>query len=124
MRDAERKSTKQARTLRRKLTRAETILWQHLRRRALNDLRFRRQFPIGPYIADFACADIKLIVEVDGETHNTDAEMRHDQKRTAYIEERGWSVMRCWNNDIYTNLDGTLSAIADTARNLQMSRHA
>lgn len=97
-----------ARSLRKRLTRAETILWSRLRRGQMMGLRIRRQYPIGPYIADFACRPLKLVIEVDGATH-TDA--AYDARRTAYLEQEGWSVMRVFNVDIYENLDGVLDAI-------------
>ena len=77
-----------ATTLRRSVTDSERHLWQRLRRRQLNGLRFRRQVPIGPYIADFACLEILLIVEVDGGQH---ADSAHDRTRDAYLIEQGIS---------------------------------
>jgi very-short-patch-repair endonuclease len=93
------------------MTRAETILWTRLRRRQLNGWHFRRQHPIGPYTADFACPARKLVVEVDGATHSTEAEQRHDRRRAIYLEEAGWTVMRFWNSDVYENEDGVVLMI-------------
>jgi very-short-patch-repair endonuclease len=109
---ADSKTRRRAQSLRRTLTRAETILWTRLRRRALG-LQFRRQFPIGPYIADFACASARLIVEVDGETHSTPAEQAHDERRRRFIEGEGWDVLRVWNSDVYENEEGVVAAIMD-----------
>ncbi len=111
MRDPERKSIPRAKTLRRALTRAETILWSRLRPRIFPALRFRRQHPIGPYIADFACPAAKLVVEVDGETHSTQEEQQHDARRTAYMQARGWRVLRVTNENVTKHIDDLLEAI-------------
>ncbi|MEQ3650963.1 endonuclease domain-containing protein [Hyphomonas sp.] len=111
MRDDEKPTVKHARRLRRTMTRAEVILWQHIRKRQLADYRFRRQVPIGPYIADFACAELRLVVEVDGDTHSEPDEIAHDARRTAFLGEKGWQVHRVWNNDIYENLEGVLEGL-------------
>jgi very-short-patch-repair endonuclease len=100
-----------AKSLRGKLTRAETILWSRLRRDQVAGYRFRKQHPIGPYVADFACLLAKLIVEVDGGTHSTDRERAYDRARDAYLRERGWRVCRVWNEDVYKNSDGVLETI-------------
>jgi very-short-patch-repair endonuclease len=113
----ERLSTREfARTLRRKLTRAETILWSRLRRDQVDGYRFRKQHPVGPYVADFACLIAKLIVEVDGGTHSTDRERAYDRARDTYLRERGWRVLRVWNDDIYKNSDGVLEMICALLR--------
>ena len=93
------------------MTKAEVILWQHLRRNAMLGLRVRRQHPIGPFIVDFAFTEARLIVEVDGATHATDEERAYDRRRRAYLNQRGWREIRVWNNDVYKNLDGVLEAI-------------
>jgi very-short-patch-repair endonuclease len=109
MRDDEGRSRRFAKQLRRRLTDAETILWSRLRHRA--DAKFRRQHPIGIYIADFACIAARLIIEVDGATHSSDQEISYDLARTVYLEQRGWRVVRVTNENVYKNLDDTLSAI-------------
>ncbi len=101
------------------MTRAEIILWQHLRRLQTGH-RFRRQHPVGPYFADFACFKAKLVVEVDGATHSEDHEMDHDRQRTAYLNRLGWTVIRVTNVDIYENMDGVMRHITDA---LRMSDH-
>jgi len=95
------------------MTNAEVILWQHLRRRQMLGLPIRRQHPVGPYIADFACQPLNWILEVDGATHATPQEQAHDARRTAFLEREGWTVMRVFNVDVYDNLDGVLGAIHD-----------
>jgi very-short-patch-repair endonuclease len=100
-----------AREFRSELTEPERRLWTRLRRRQIEGLPFRRQMPIGPYIVDFACGDRRLVVEVDGETHaHTQA---YDDARSAYLEQRGWRVLRFWNNDVTGNLDGVIERIFD-----------
>jgi very-short-patch-repair endonuclease len=70
-----------------------------------------RQLAIGPYFADFACRQYKLIVEIDGATHGTDAEVAHDRARGEYLIAQGWSVHRVWNQDVFTNLNGVCESI-------------
>jgi very-short-patch-repair endonuclease len=95
-----------AKRLRRTMTRAEALLWSYIRRRSLAGAKFRRQHPIGPYIADFACVAAKLVVEIDGATHWTAEEIAHDARRALFLEASGWRVLRVTNNDVYENLDG------------------
>ena len=103
-----------ARHLRKNLTRAETLLWARLRRKQMEGFRFRRQHPIGPYVADFACIECKLVVEVDGATHGTDAERQADARRTAWLNDEGWRVLRATNPEVYENIEGVLEAIRST----------
>jgi very-short-patch-repair endonuclease len=95
------------------MTKAEIILWSRLRRSRDVGARFRRQHPIGPFIADFASIDARLVVEIDGATHSTDAERAYDQRRENYLKARGWRVLRVTNLDVYENLDAVLQAILD-----------
>ena len=99
-----------ARALRKDDTEAERRLWEELRNRRLNGFKFVRQLPIGPYFADFACRERKLVVEVDGATHGTESEMRHDERRTRFLEEQGWVVLRVGNLDVFTERN----AVCDT----------
>jgi very-short-patch-repair endonuclease len=110
--EGEYRITQKARSLRQNMTKAEVFLWMALRKRGLNGARFRRQHPVGPYIADFACPAAKLIVEVDGATHSTPDELAHDARRTKYLESQGWTVIRVNNSDVYENMDGVWHAIA------------
>jgi very-short-patch-repair endonuclease len=87
-----------ARQLRRKATDAERVLWKHLRMRQLGAFKFRRQQPIGPYIVDFICFEQRLIIELDGGQH-TD-QVQYDEKRSAWLKERGYRVLRYWNHDV------------------------
>ncbi|MED5551045.1 MAG: endonuclease domain-containing protein, partial [Pseudomonadota bacterium] len=107
------RTVKRARQLRTSMTDAEMILWSRLRRRQIDGFKIRRQHPIGPYIADFACAEAKLVIEVDGEAHGSPQELAHDRRRTRFMESRGWRVIRCYNVEVYSNLDGVLIQIAE-----------
>ena len=107
--------TKRARKLRSQTTEAEKRLWKHLRNRQLDDCKFYRQYPIFPYYVDFICRDRKLIIEVDGGQHN---ESKSDAKRTAFLEEKGYTVIRFWNNDVLRNTEGVLFEIQSVLQSL------
>jgi very-short-patch-repair endonuclease len=98
-----------AKRLRIDMTDAERLLWSRLRRKQLHGHMFRHQAPIPPYIVDFACLTIKLVIEVDGGQHNVNKVA--DDRRTAWLESQGYKVMRFWNNEVLQNLDGVLEAI-------------
>lgn len=100
----------------------ERLLWSRLRAGQLSGLKFRRQHPVGPYIADFACFELKLLIELDGDTHGTEAQMRRDASRTAFLKQAGWQVLRFWNVDIVDSLDGVLQQIEEAARFIQEKR--
>src|SRR4051794_2947389 len=103
-----------ARKLRRDATGTETILWRALREGMLG-IRFRRQHPIGQYVADFACPAAKLAIELDGGQHAEQQEA--DTNRTAALEQHGYRVIRFWNNDVLENLDGVLEIISSAIAN-------
>lgn len=103
-------NTQKARLLRKNQTDAEKILWQKLRNRGLNGYKFRRQVPVGPYVADFLCEGSKLIVEVDGGQHAENRE--YDQYRDEFLHANGYKVVRFWNTEVMGNMDGVLEAIA------------
>ncbi len=105
------KTLKRARSLRHSQTEAEQLLWWRMRNRNLNGFKFNRQAPVGPFIADFLCNDRKLIVEVDGATHGEDHETAYDERRTAYLEAKGYRVLRVQNHDVFTMLDDVLNGI-------------
>jgi very-short-patch-repair endonuclease len=90
-------------------TDAETKLWRHLRRLALSGTHFRRQVQIGRYIADFVSHAAKLIIEVDGGQHGVNS--ASDAERTKLLEAHGYRVLRYWNNDVLSNIDGVLEDI-------------
>ena len=104
-------SVSRARNLRKNDTEADRRLWEAIRNRRLAGFKFVRQLPVGPYQADFACRERKLILEVDGTTHGSETELRYDEKRTALLQAEGFRVMRCWNDDVFTNLEGVLDGI-------------
>ena len=98
-----------ARQLRRRATDAERLLWWQLRNRHASGCKFRRQYPVGAYIADFACLKHRLIIELDGGQH---AECRaYDKERDAWFEQQGFTVLRFWDNYVLTHLDGTMETI-------------
>lgn len=97
-----------ARELRRNTTPAEKKLWALLRELPV---RFRRQRPIGPYIVDFYCAELGLVVEVDGESHYTPEGQMHDAERDAYLRRLGLRVLRFSNLDVHANPSGVVWAI-------------
>ena len=106
-----------ARELRRALTLPEVILWQALRGRRLDGIRFRRQHPVGPYILDFYCEDAKLAVEVDGSGHEHPDQGRHDDRRTEWLNRQGIAVMRMAARDVLGNLEGVLTRLKERVRN-------
>jgi very-short-patch-repair endonuclease len=85
------------------------MLWHQLRKKRVGDVRFRRQFPIGTYIVDFVCLPARLIIEVDGPMH--DLTFAADQRRTQWLESRGFKVVRFRNEDVLRNLDGVVAMI-------------
>ncbi|MGB7161019.1 MAG: DUF559 domain-containing protein [Tepidisphaeraceae bacterium] len=98
-----------AREMRREPSLAERKLWSYLRNDQFMNLRFRRQYRIGPYIADFFCPSLKLVVELDGDTH-TEQE-RYDAERTAYLNENQIHVIRFTNFEVIGNIDAVLDAL-------------
>lgn len=92
-------------------TDAEQKLWYHLRNRRLQGWKFRRQHGIDRYIADFACPDAALIVELDGSQHGE--QLAYDEARTRRLETMGYRVLRFWDNDVLTNIEGMLEVILE-----------
>ncbi len=104
-----------AQTLRETRTDAEGLLWHYLCDKQLDGYKFRRQQPIGPYIVDFACMPQKLLIELDGGQH---AEQHtYDQKRDAFLQEQGYTILRFWNNEVFENCFGVLESIYAALRN-------
>jgi very-short-patch-repair endonuclease len=101
-----------ARALRKNSTDAERILWSELRDHRLNGASFRRQVPIGSYIADFMCHAPRLVIEIDGGQHFSDHFEQADAARSAVIEAKGFQVLRFSNHDVITNRAGVLETIA------------
>jgi very-short-patch-repair endonuclease len=96
------------------MTEVEAKLWHELRSRRLDRIKFRRQVPIGPYVADFVCLEAKLIVEIDGSQH---AQSVHDDIRTSDLRARGFRVLRFWNDEVLRELDSVCDTIIAYARN-------
>ena len=105
----EKKTLQHRRELRNNLTGAEMHLWKYLRRRQMLGHKFRRQHAIGPYIADFVCLEKKLVIEIDGSQH-LDQE-RYDERRSRFLQERGYWVLRFWNNEVFLQTQAVLRAI-------------
>ena len=110
------------RGLRQRQTDAERLLWAKLRNRQLKGVKFRRQQPLGPYIVDFISFEKRIIVEVDGGQHNTPPPYpspvegkgkTRDREREAWLKERGYRVLRFWNNELLANMDGVLEKIVE-----------
>jgi very-short-patch-repair endonuclease len=100
-----------AKQLRVDQTDAERNFWYNVRGRGLGGFKFRRQYPIGPYIADFVCLEARFVVELDGGQHAEAHTRLYDDRRTAYLESKGFRVRRFWNVDVLTNMAGVLEAL-------------
>jgi very-short-patch-repair endonuclease len=105
---------RQARQLRQDSTDAERKLWGRLRDRQLDDHKFRRQRPVGRFIVDFLCMERRVVIELDGGQHADNVD--DDEGRTREIEHAGYRVIRFWNNDVLTNIEGVLMAISEALR--------
>jgi very-short-patch-repair endonuclease len=112
MRRSQLRRTNRARVLRSQPISAQDKMWAELRARRLGGLKFVRQAPIDHYFADFLCREQKIVVEVDGGAHGSDAEIVDDAKRTAKIEALGYRMFRVHNIDVYENLDRVLDALS------------
>ena len=110
-----------ARELRKDMTEAERWLWEKLRSRELDAFKFRRQRPIGPFVADFVCLKRKLIIEVDGGQHAEGLEQ--DKKRSEFLTGEGYQVLRFWNHEVLQNGEAVLSAIHSHLIQKQPSPH-
>jgi very-short-patch-repair endonuclease len=105
-----------ARTMRKAPTFTESLLWTLLRNRKLSDLKFRRQVPMGPYVADFLCFSHKLIVEADGYWHDEE----RDAVRDAWLKETGFTVLRFANEDIQKRPDDVLATIIAASKGVRI----
>ncbi len=100
-----------ARKLRRSSTDVERKLWHRIRDKQIEEFRFRRQRPIEKYIVDFICLEAQLIVELDAGQHAEN--VAHDQKRSAFLHERGYRVLRFWNSEVIENIEGVLERLRE-----------
>ena len=98
-----------ARSFRRNMTEAENRMWYFLRDRRLNGYKFVREYVIGQYIADFVCREKKVVLEIDGGQHSEAIE--YDERRTKFLEEQGYRVLRFWNTDVFKNTRDVLEKI-------------
>jgi very-short-patch-repair endonuclease len=104
-------ANERARALRLNVTEAEKRVWSLLRSKQMTGYKFRRQVPIGRYIADFVCHEARLIVEIDGGQHDHSSPL--EAERTAFLQSEGYRILRVWNNEVLENLEGVHMAIAD-----------
>jgi very-short-patch-repair endonuclease len=111
MREGREPATKRARHLRQTMTASKVRLWQGLRGRRLDGFRFRRQHPLGRYIVDFACLSARLVVEVDGPSHDDAEQALYDGARTDWLVAQGWSVLRVKDAFVFQHLDRVLADI-------------
>ncbi|MCW8129772.1 MAG: DUF559 domain-containing protein [Planctomycetota bacterium] len=109
-----------ARRLRRDATPTETMLWAMLRNRGVGGFKFRRQVPIGPFVADFCCLRVKLVVEIDGTTHH--GREAADRKRSGYLWSKGYAVIRFKDEDVYGREDWVLEKIEEKCKALARQR--
>src|SRR5437868_10145112 len=109
MHTASRTDVRRARRFRREMTDAEVRLWLHLRAEQMDGYPFRRQVPMGPYVVDFACLKGRLVIEVDGGQHAE--EVARDIRRSAWLESRGFQVLRFWNHEVLQETEGVLESI-------------
>jgi len=105
--------TQLAKGLRKRSTDVELLLWSHLRAGRFEGMKFRRQHPIGKYIADFVCLEKRLIIELDGGQHALPDETLKDRQRDAWLEKEGYTVIRFWDNEVFTNTSGVLETIRE-----------
>jgi very-short-patch-repair endonuclease len=106
-----------ARILRKDSTHAERVLWQGLRRRPLAGFKFRRH-SVGPYICDFACLEVSIVVELDGSQHAEQSD--YDMRRDMFLRSRGFRVLRFWNNDVLVRTEVILETIYEALRRPEM----
>ncbi len=100
-----------ARQLRKDSTKAERALWRELAAKRFFGIKFRRQQPIENFIVDFICYEKKIVIEIDGGQHACEQERLDDAKRDAYLKKIGYNVLRFWNNDVLSNIEGVLEKI-------------
>ena len=106
---------KHRRELKKRPTPTEALLWERLRRKQLDGIKFRRQHSIGYFIVDFYCSKYKLIIEVDGEIHNRPEVIEYDEERTLYLESFGMRVIRFTNKEVMESIDEVLDKIRESA---------
>ena len=109
--------TKTRKALRNSMPKAEVILWSHLKGKQFRELKFRRQYSIGHYVVDFFCPKIRLVIELDGESHLSKTQRIRDKTRQKIIEKTGIKILRYYNTDIYENIEGVLTDLGKNVMN-------
>jgi very-short-patch-repair endonuclease len=105
--------TARRKALRRSLSKAEAVIWLHLSRKQMNGFKFRRQYSVNQYVIDFYCPELKLAIEIDGDSHYGYLSEKYDNERQKYIESFGIHFMRFTNDDVCNNINGVLQMIYD-----------
>jgi very-short-patch-repair endonuclease len=111
-----------AKELRRYGTASEAVLWEQLRGRRLNGLKFRRQCPLGAFVVDFLCSEKSLVIELDGGYHDADDQQFYDEQRAKYLETDGFRILRFRNEDVLNNIHSVCAAILKAAHQEPLSR--
>jgi very-short-patch-repair endonuclease len=106
---------RRAKGLRSTMTRAETLLWRYIKAGRVDGLTFRRQVPMQKYIADFVSHSRRLIIELDGESHDFESRIQHDEERDAWFASQGYTIVRFTNEEVLTNLSGVVEGIREAA---------
>ena len=105
-----------ARELRKNSTLSEIVLWNRLKAKQLMGYKFTRQKPISSCIVDFFCNRLKLVIEIDGSQHNGEKVKDRDEQRAMWLKERGYHVLRFWNNEVLLNMEGVLERIREALK--------
>jgi very-short-patch-repair endonuclease len=121
--DAPRRTRDRARALRKAMTLPEVLLWTALRKRQAGGLRFRRQHPIGPYVLDFYCEDLRIAVEVDGEVHSRAGHPERDARRDRWLQAQGVSTVRLPAAEVLRSPDDAASTVLAQAGEIAYLRH-
>ena len=107
-----------AKAMRKTALPAEVLLWNKIRSKQISGFKFRRQQPLDNFIVDFFCAQARLVIELDGESHQGEQKQKADIKRQNYLEDQGFKVLRFTNEDVYKNLNGVLEEILMQCQNI------
>ncbi|MBI1803755.1 MAG: endonuclease domain-containing protein [Ignavibacteriae bacterium] len=108
--------------LRNNMPSAEVIVWSRLQRRQIHGCKFRRQFSVGPYVLDFYSAELKLAIEIDGDSHFQAGAETYDKARQISIEQLGVKFLRFTNIDVYKNLKGVFESISETIQEMKRDK--
>jgi len=111
--------TEKRRLLRKHLSKAEAVMWKHLSRKQMLGCKFRRQYGVDQFVIDFYCPELKLAIEIDGDTHFRTDTREYDKDRQEYLENFGIEFMRFTNLEVLNNLSGVLETIADKIERME-----